>query len=135
MTRTIRFPLAALALMALAGTATAQDAVEGAALFAQRCAVCHGSEATGNGPMAPVLLVQPKDLTQLAAAEGGVFPMLRVIQRIDGRDPLVSHGSDMPVWGALFEGDDTAMKLPSGQPMLMGRALADLVVFLQEIQK
>jgi mono/diheme cytochrome c family protein len=115
--------------------APAQEAAEGAVVYMQRCATCHGSEARGGGPMAPVLLVQPKDLTQLAAENDGVFPLLRVIQRIDGRDPLVSHGSDMPVYGQLFEGDDTALKLPSGQPVLTSRTIADLVVFLQAIQK
>jgi hypothetical protein len=63
-----------------------------------------------------------------------VFPLMRVIRRIDGRNPLVSHGSDMPVYGELFEGDDTALKLPSGQPVMTSRAIADLVVFLQAIQ-
>jgi len=85
--------------------------------------------------MAPVLLVQPKDLTRLAADEGGAFPMLRVIRRVDGRDPLVSHGSDMPVYGQLFQGDDTALALPSGQMVMTGRAIADLVVFLQAVQE
>ncbi len=113
----------------------AQDAAEGALIYLQRCATCHGAEAQGGGPMAPALLVQPKDLTALAAENDGVFPLLRVIRRIDGRDPLVSHGSDMPVYGELFEGDDTALKLPSGQPVMTSRTIADLVVFLQAIQK
>lgn len=115
--------------------AAAQDAAEGAELYLQRCAACHGAAAQGDGPMAPVLLVQPKDLTRLAADEGGAFPMLRVIRRVDGRDPLVSHGSDMPVYGQLFQGDDTALALPSGQMVMTGRAIADLVVFLQAVQE
>lgn len=125
---------AGLAMLA-ALPAAAQDHAEGAALYMARCATCHGADAQGRGPMSPVLLVQPKDLTQLSAQNGGDFPMMRVIARIDGRDPLVSHGSDMPVFGQLFEGDDTALKLPDGQPVLTSRAIADLVVFLQEIQK
>lgn len=127
-----------LALLALALApvgAQAQDAAEGAVVYVTRCATCHGAEARGDGPMAPVLLVQPKDLTLLSAENDGEFPLLRVIQRIDGRDPLVSHGSDMPVYGELFEGDDTALKLPSGQPLLTSRTIADLVVFLQAIQQ
>jgi mono/diheme cytochrome c family protein len=123
-----------LVLAAWPLAAPAQDTAEGAVLYMQRCATCHGAEAQGNGPMAPALLVQPKDLTRLAAANDGVFPLLRVIRRIDGRDPLVSHGSDMPVYGELFEGDDTALKLPTGQPVMTSRAIADLVVFLQAIQ-
>ncbi|SDI69496.1 c-type cytochrome [Lutimaribacter saemankumensis] len=127
--------LALLALALAPMAAQAQDAAEGAVVYMQRCATCHGAEAKGGGPMAPILLVQPKDLTRLAAENDGDFPLMRVLQRIDGRDPLVSHGSDMPVYGELFEGDDTALKLPSGQPVLTSRTIADLVVFLQAIQQ
>src|SRR5258708_8145500 len=35
----------------------------GARLFAQHCAVCHGSEGRGNGPAAPSLRPRPRDLT------------------------------------------------------------------------
>jgi len=115
--------------------AVAQDAGEGKVLYQWYCASCHGINADGAGPMAPVLLVQPTDLTGLSAASGGVFPIVRVMQRIDGRDPLVSHGSQMPVYGPIFQGNDVALKTPSGQPVLMGRSVADLVLYLQEIQK
>lgn len=106
----------------------------GQALFELHCATCHGLEATGNGPMAPILTVQPKNLPQLAAQNAGEFPLQRVIRRIDGRDPLVSHGSAMPVYGDFFEGNDTAMKLPSGQPIVTGRSVVDLVIYLQSLQ-
>lgn len=113
----------------------AQDAAEGATLYQWYCATCHGLDGTGKGPMAAALLVQPTDLTGLSATAEGVFPLLRVVRRIDGSDPLVSHGSGMPVYGPLFEGDEVALKTASGQPVLMGRAVADLVLYLQEIQK
>ena len=115
--------------------ARAQDAAEGATLYQWYCATCHGLDGTGKGPMAPALLVQPVDLTGLGASEGGEFPLLRVVRRIDGSDLLVSHGSGMPVYGPLFQGDEVALKTASGQPVLMGRAVADLVLYLQEIQK
>ncbi|HSG55298.1 c-type cytochrome [Seohaeicola saemankumensis] len=123
----------AFALLPVPGRA--QDAAEGGALYQWYCATCHGIDGTGAGPMSPVLLVQPTDLTGLGAAEGGVFPLLRVVRRIDGSDPLVSHGSAMPVYGPMFRGDEVALKTASGQPVLMGRAVADLVLYLQEIQK
>lgn len=116
-------------------SAQAQDADAGGMLFQWFCATCHGAEGNGKGPMAPVLLVQPTDLTQLSAGAGGEFPLLRVVQRIDGSDPLVSHGSSMPVYGPIFRGDEVALKTASGQPVLMGRAVADLVLYLQEIQE
>ncbi len=104
--------------LGLSAPATAQDAIQGEALFGFYCATCHGKNATGNGPMSPSLVVAPADLTTLAARNGGVFPTARVIMRIDGRDPLVSHGSMMPVYGDFFEGTDVATKAETGQPIM-----------------
>ncbi|QIZ82493.1 cytochrome c [Thalassovita gelatinovora] len=112
------------------------DAVEsGRDLYMRHCATCHGLEADGAGPMAPVLLIQPKALASLSAENGGDFPLIRMIQRVDGRDPLVSHGSSMPVYGEFFEGDDTALKTPAGQPVMTSRPIADLVAYLLTIQE
>lgn len=130
--KTITF--ATLVLLALAGAAPAQEAEIGRALYVKYCATCHGQAANGNGPMAPALVVQPKDLTRLSAENNGEFPLLRVVRRIDGREPLVSHGSAMPVYGEFFEGDDTALKTASGQPVLVSRAIADLVAYLLSLQ-
>ena len=112
----------------------AQDAREGAEVYHQHCATCHGVEATGHGPMAGVLVIKPKDLTALKAESGGVFPTERVVRRIDGRDPLVSHGSPMPVYGYFFEGNDTSIKTAAGQPILTSKPIADLVAFMESVQ-
>lgn len=115
--------------------ASAQDAENGAAIFAHYCATCHGLDATGQGPMAPVLIVQPTDLTRLAETNGGQFPMTRVVMRIDGREPLVSHGSPMPVYGPLFDEEANAtLKADSGQPIMTSKPAADLVAYLQMLQ-
>ena len=47
---------------------------------------------------------------------------------LDGREPLVSHGSPMPVYGDFFEGDDTAMKTPSGQPLMRSSGMASVSI-------
>ena len=122
-------------MLAIAGQAGAQDALQGRALYLQYCVACHGGDATGGGPMAPVLLVQPKDLTRLALEDGGVFPVARVVARIDGSDPLVSHGSAMPVYGEALDGEQVMMKTGAGQPVMTSRAIADITAFLTEIQK
>jgi mono/diheme cytochrome c family protein len=127
--------LPALALALLPLPATAQDAARGADLYNRHCAVCHGIEATGAGPMAAVMTLQPTDLTTLSAGNKGVFPMIRVVMRIDGRDPLVSHGSPMPLFGQLYERQDTMVKAPDGMPILTSREIADLLAHLQAIQK
>ncbi|HEX9858092.1 MAG TPA: cytochrome c [Paracoccaceae bacterium] len=126
----------ALVAMLIAGPAAGQDIDEGRALFLNHCATCHGVEARGNGPMAPVLLIQPTNLTALAADNGGEFPTLRVVMRIDGREPLVSHGSPMPVFGPFFAGDrSVALKSPAGQPILVDAAVADLTAWIESVQE
>ncbi|MFK7870669.1 MAG: c-type cytochrome [Roseobacter sp.] len=124
-----------LAVVCCAGTAIAQDLEAGEQLYQLHCASCHGLEADGTGPMAPVLLLQPTDLTLLKAENDGVFPRVRVVMRIDGRDPLISHGSPMPVYGYFFEGDDQAMKAETGQPIMTSRAIVDLVGYLESLQQ
>lgn len=83
------------------GTPTAPS---GERLYRTYCAVCHGPDARGRGPLASSLRVAPTDLTQLARRSGGTFPRLTVTRSIDGRDTVRGHGSgDMPVWGDAFE--------------------------------
>ncbi|NIZ62707.1 cytochrome C [Sedimentitalea sp. CY04] len=122
-------------LSVLATSGIAQDADTGADLFQHFCAACHGEDAKGGGPMASVLLVQPANLTTLSARNGGEFPLERVASRIDGRDPIVSHGSEMPVFGWLFQDEPVALKLPTGQPMLANRPVVDLITWMQSIQE
>jgi len=130
---------AALALVAVAATAPAPATAEGnarngEAIYERYCAACHGADATGDGPMRAVLTVQPTDLTALSAGNDGVFPMGRVVKRIDGRDPLVAHGSPMPIYGDFFEGQDAALKTESGQPIITSTPVTDLIAYLEGLQ-
>ena len=138
MTRLLALSLA-LALGLLAAPATAQDAPgnseAGADLFADYCAACHGMAAAGDGPLADLLTVAPADLTLLAERFGGTFPVFHVAQRIDGRDPLLAHGGEMPVFGPLFQGREVAIRADSGQPILTSRAAVDLIAWLATQQK
>jgi mono/diheme cytochrome c family protein len=122
-------------ILGLPAPADAQDAAAGETLFSRYCATCHGIGGRGNGPMAPVLTIQPTDLTALAAGNGGVFPLERAARRIDGSDPLVAHGSPMPVFGDfLDDADHVALPLEDGQPMMMPRTMADLIAWLRSVQ-
>ena len=85
--------------------------------------------------MAAVLTLAPTDLTALSASNAGVFPIIRVVTRIDGRDPLVSHGSPMPLFGQLYERQDTMIRAPDGMPILTSREIADLVAHLETLQR
>jgi mono/diheme cytochrome c family protein len=72
------------------GPARLIDAIDGASLYKAYCAACHGSDATGQGPMAKALKVPPPDLTRIAERNGGMFPMARVESIIAGEEPLTS---------------------------------------------
>jgi mono/diheme cytochrome c family protein len=124
-----------VAMVLLAGPAAAQDAGAGAQIYLRACAACHGLDARGEGEMAAILTIAPPDLTALAALNGGVFPVARAAARIDGRDPLLAHGGEMPVFGDWLEGEETMIRSEAGQPVLVGRALADLLAFLAAIQE
>jgi len=136
----------AVAVVALPVAAQAQDEpqtdgqtgaqTEAAELYDRHCAVCHGADAQGGGPLAPALILQPPDLTRLSERNGGVFPVIRVVMRIDGRDPLVAHGSPMPVYGGFFEGDGQAsIKAETGQPIVAAEQVVALTDYLRELQR
>jgi len=80
------------------------SSIEGPQLYQAYCAVCHGKDGKGEGPMAKGLKSKPTDLTQIAARSGGVFPMKPVQAIISGETEISgSHGTrQMPVWGPIF---------------------------------
>jgi len=64
------------------------------------CASCHGRDGKGGGSFAQMLQVSMPDLTTLSKINGGVFPVARVYNVIDGREELKAHGTrEMPIWG------------------------------------
>jgi len=85
--------------------------------------------------MRRVLTLDPPDLTRLAAGNGGVFPRKRVIWRIDGRDPLLAHGNEMPVYGDLFAGRDLVIRSETGETIRSTQPMADLVAWLEGLQR
>ncbi len=67
--------------------------------FDANCASCHGASGKGNGPVSDLLKKSPPDLTSLAKSNGGVLPIARLYDVIEGSG-VQAHGSrDMPVWG------------------------------------
>jgi mono/diheme cytochrome c family protein len=80
------------------------DSIQGPDLYQKYCAVCHGKDGRGNGPMAGSLKVAPSDLTRISSRNGGKFPMAKVRDIISGDKPLTSgHGTrEMPIWGPIF---------------------------------
>lgn len=83
-------------------------AASGAADYAQFCVACHGASGKGDGPAAAGLTPRPTDLTQLARRNGGSFPRLRVMARIDGYT-MGKTDSPMPQFGAEMRKGPTVM--------------------------
>jgi mono/diheme cytochrome c family protein len=79
--------------------------VDGATIFRNNCAACHGLEGRGDGPVSKTLKRKVSDLTGLSVRNGGTFPVIHVRTAITfGADDLQpAHGSKtMPIWGPIF---------------------------------
>jgi mono/diheme cytochrome c family protein len=79
--------------------------VDGATIFRNNCAACHGLEGRGDGPVSKVLKRKVPDLTGLSERNGGIFPAVHVRTTVMfGADNLLpTHGSKtMPIWGPIF---------------------------------
>jgi len=90
-------------LLGCCAVAGAQPKVDlGQREYLNNCAACHGETAKGNGPYNELLKKSASDLTTLAKRNGGVFPVARVYEVIDGGGS--GHGSrDMPVFGTDYK--------------------------------
>jgi mono/diheme cytochrome c family protein len=126
---------AALLLVLIATPAAAQGIDRGARLFAENCAVCHGAGLQGDGPMAELLVIPPPDLTRIAERYGGDFPRAGMAWKIDGRDPILSHGGDMPLFGFVFSEMSAMIRSPGGQTVLTSPEVIDLVDYLESVQQ
>ena len=124
----------AVFLVALAANAEPNPEA-GGQVFATYCATCHGVGAKGDGPMAKMLTTPPTDLTRLAENNDGQFPTFRVVRQIDGRDPLLAHGGEMPLFGQLFDFADGSIATESGQPIMTAQPIADVAAWLITIQE
>ena len=80
------------------------DSIQGPNLYKAYCAVCHGPNAKGDGPMAKSLKTAPSDLTRITTRNNGMFPLAKIRRIISGEEPLsAGHGTrEMPTWGPIF---------------------------------
>ncbi len=106
-----------------------QDEKSDASEYINNCAVCHGINGKGDGPMHGQLTKQPKDLTVLSLENGGSFPETVVYQIIDGRRINLSHGSgEMPVWGKRF-------RIIDGNEDAVDARIARIIKHIESLQK
>jgi mono/diheme cytochrome c family protein len=79
--------------------------VDGATIFRNNCAACHGLEGRGTSPVSKPLKRAVPDLTKLSQRNHGAFPVILVQTTImrGANDLLPAHGSKtMPSWGPIF---------------------------------
>jgi mono/diheme cytochrome c family protein len=106
------------------------NAASGQEMYTSYCAVCHGSDGTGNGPAATALKSPPTNLTELAEKNSGKYPALHVSSVIRGEADLPAHGNkDMPVWGPLFR------RISQGNEGEVQQRIANLNQYIESIQK
>jgi mono/diheme cytochrome c family protein len=67
------------------------DSLQGPDLYKGYCAVCHGSDAKGNGPLAKWLRTAPADLTRIASRNGGSLSGSRA--KSDFRSGIYERGA------------------------------------------
>ena len=117
----------------------------GKAEYQNSCAACHGIDGKGTGPVADALTPRPADLTKMAKKNGGVFPVGRLYDSIDGRLEIRSHGArDMPIWGQRFSPPPAPVSHPTGpyfidpvydrEPIIRARILS-VIDYLYRIQE
>jgi mono/diheme cytochrome c family protein len=81
----------------------AADETNGRNLYIGHCAICHGVDGAGQGPLAQAMKIVPADLTQIAAKHGGAFPDAKVRDVIRNGGAVLGHGTTaMLPWGLYF---------------------------------
>ena len=110
--------IASLGLMAVVAACMPQmpgGGASGHATYADYCAACHGTTGKGDGPAASGLSPRPADLTTLAARNGGVFPMVRVMGKVYGYSQgKGGGGGPMPEFGPLLDGPTVLVETAPG---------------------
>ena len=135
--------LVSAAMLCASSLALAQTAPDfGKREFESNCAVCHGVTGEGGGPYASVFMkTPPSDLTTIAKRNGGVFPLQRIYETVDGRGvEIQAHGPrHMPIWGAdyvAWADDRMADATLTTYPEVYARnRILVLVDYLYRIQK
>ena len=121
---------------AFSSAATAAEMSYGEAEYLNSCAVCHGLEGKGDGPLGDELTRRPADLTTISRRNGGTFPYAHVYAVIDGRYAVPSHGErEMPVWGRQFLQDDAKLYGAAGGGIVTSERIHNLAGYVQSLQR
>jgi mono/diheme cytochrome c family protein len=100
----------------------------GSDLFILNCAVCHGLDGHGHGPLADAMKTAPADLTQISKRNNGEFPAAKVADIIRNGGGVLGHGdSSMLAWGLYFS--------EKHNPAVGKAKIAALVDYLRDLQQ
>jgi len=125
-----------VAMCSLAASVVAQPKLElGKRDFENKCAVCHGKDGKGAGPYAEQLKRSLPDLTTMAQRNGGIFPVTRTYESIEGAGK--GHGTrDMPVWGLDYtmQATEVLPELPYNQAAFVRTRIMALLEYLNQLQ-
>ena len=115
---------------ASAGEATPAPSAEairhGGDTFLRYCALCHGIDGSGLGPLSDALQKAPPDLTQISKRNGGTFPTEK-IKNIIANGGMRSHGMmAMLAWGKVFNEEIGKDKQPE--------VIANLASYIETLQ-
>lgn len=124
-----------LSATAVLAQETTQEFKAGRDEFLVACAACHGEAADGNGEIATMFKDRVPDLTGIAKRNDGVFPMLAVIQAIDGRAVIRGHGNPMPVFGNRYSATASDSDALLGAEALARGRVLELALYVQSIQE
>lgn len=106
--------------------------------FIKNCAVCHGSDGKGAGPILDFLSKKPADLTVISKNNGGVYPLASVYEKIRVPGTTKAHGTDeMPIWGERFSQEiiDSYGPVYTGSCSSVQGRILELVFYIGNIQE
>lgn len=101
----------------------------GLQLYKRYCAVCHGNDLKGNGPVSPEFKNPPADLTELSQRHNGEFPDAYVEDILRNGVKKTAHGNtEMPVWGPVFGSTSGT------NPQLVNTRIVNLTNYIKSLQ-
>ena len=103
--------------------------------YDNNCAVCHGIDAKGKGLYNAALKTDAPELSTLAKRNGGVFPVARLFETIEGAGP--GHGTrEMPIWGQIYRirAAEYYIDVPYNQQAFVSGRILALIEYLNKQQ-
>ncbi|MCC5963434.1 MAG: cytochrome c [Rhodobacteraceae bacterium] len=117
------------AILSLGACSTGPSTQVGQDLYEQHCASCHGADARGGA--------QIPDLRTIASRAGGIYPQMRVLDKLDGyaRGQRAYDGVEMPDFGMLLIGPLDRVETDDGVSRPLPETILALEAYLRSIQE